>query len=76
MPGAVRNSRMIKTFTEVRFPIFFFFFEHEWDTNFFLFLGILHVSYAPEYESIDDIRKKFEQRRDEVKRRINLNKKS
>lgn len=43
---------------------------------FYLFSGILHISYAPEYESIDDIRKKFDQRRDEVKHRINLNKKS
>lgn len=39
-------------------------------------IGILHVSYAPEYESIDDIRKKFEQRKAEVRYRNNLNKKS
>lgn len=42
----------------------------------FYVIGILHVSYAPEYESIDDIRKKFQQRKNEVSYRINLNKKS
>lgn len=39
-----------------------------------LFTGILHVSYAPEYETIDDVQAKFQQRQSEVKFRMRLNK--
>ncbi|XP_037050689.1 RNA-binding protein 48 [Bradysia coprophila] len=56
----IENARRSKKFTD--------------DKNFYG--GILHVSYAPEYESIDDIRKKFKQRQEEVKFRMKINKKS
>lgn len=36
--------------------------------------GVLHISYAPEFETIDDIRQKFRQRISEVKFRSRINK--
>lgn len=38
--------------------------------------GILHVSYAPEYETVDELRQKLTQRRKEVAYRIRLNNQS
>lgn len=38
--------------------------------------GILHISYAPEYESLDELRRKLTQRRNEVYQRINVNAKN
>ena len=34
--------------------------------------GVLHVSYAPEYESVDDTRQKLQDRRKAVAKRIRL----
>lgn len=36
------------------------------------FLGILHVSYAPEYESLADLREKFAIRKRDVGNRLRL----
>lgn len=35
--------------------------------------GILHISYAPERETADDLRQKLEQRKREIEYRLNLN---
>lgn len=43
------------------------------DYHFLLFSGILHISYAPEYEDIDEIREKFITRKSEVKYRTRKN---
>lgn len=32
--------------------------------------GILHISYAPEYETLDDVRNKIELRKNEIKYRL------
>lgn len=37
--------------------------------------GILHISYAPEYETTDELREKFLQRKVEIKHRQQVNKK-
>jgi len=39
------------------------------------FGGILHISYAPERESLDELREKMVQRRQEVAQRIRSNQK-
>ncbi|CAD7013681.1 RNA-binding protein 48 [Ceratitis capitata] len=38
--------------------------------------GILHISYAPEYESINELRQKLSQRKAETNHRRNVNKKA
>lgn len=38
-----------------------------------MILGILHISYAPEYESTNDVRDKLQQRMSEVNYRIRIN---
>jgi len=38
--------------------------------------GILHVSYAPEHETLDELRQKLQQRRKEVDYRIKINQKN
>lgn len=35
--------------------------------------GILHISYAPEYESIDELREKLNRRKTEVEYRLKVN---
>lgn len=40
------------------------------------FKGILHVSYAPEYETVADLREKLKGRRRDVQYRLRLNKKT
>lgn len=37
--------------------------------------GVLHISYAPERESLEELRQKLVQRRADVERRIRLNQK-
>lgn len=37
--------------------------------------GIIHISYAPEFEANDDIRRKFSQRKKEVQYRLKVNSK-
>lgn len=37
--------------------------------------GIIHISYAPEFEANDDIRRKFSQRKKEVQYRLKMNSK-
>lgn len=42
-------------------------------TNMLIALGILHISYAPEFESVEEVQEKFQQRRAEVQYRIMVN---
>lgn len=44
-----------------------------WINVFWYLLGILHISYAPEYESTNDVKDKLQQRISEVNYRIRIN---
>lgn len=59
-----------KTFEKHNFPILIRFLSD------YILKGVLHVSYAPEYETVADLREKIKGRRHDVRYRLRLSKKA
>lgn len=66
--GEQKQRSIERTFMVVNKNITNEFFR--WYTNHFYVSGVLHVSYAPEYETINDLREKIESRKRNVQFRL------